>query len=159
MEIPPCEWIDFGNLAIGIGTFALAIVLGIISIVSTIKGRRIHIADKRQEWVSTFRKQVSQVLTLQQQFTLIIKDCSLVELDALLKELNMASNEIRFMFDPSDQRRDRLEDLFAEISNDFKNKDTENFAKKQYEIIRITDSIISKQRKKIVELDNSEPII
>ena len=159
MEKPPCEWIDFGNLAIGIGTFALAIILGIISIISTRKARKIHIADKRQEWVSTFRKQVSQVLTLQQQFNLIIKDCSVKELDALLKELNMASNEIRFMFDPSDKRRDRLEDLFAEISNDFKNKETENFPAKQYQIIKITDTIISKQRKKIVELDNSEPII
>ncbi len=159
METLSSEWIDYGNLAIGIGTFALAIVLGIISITSTRKGRKIHIADKRQEWVSTFRKQVSQVLTLQQQFSLIIKDCSVEELDVLLKELNMASNEIRFMFDPTDQRRDKLEDLFAEIWNDFKNKDTGNFAEKQYQIIKITDSIISKQRRMIVDLDSSEPII
>lgn len=159
MEVPSSEWIDFGNLAIGIGTFTLAIVLGIISVSSTKKARKVHIADKRQEWVNTFRKQVSQVLTLQQQYNLIIGDCSVEELDALLKELNMASNEIRFMFDPSDKRRDKLEDLFAEISNDFKNKDTENFANKQYQIIKITDSIISKQRTKIIELDNSEPII
>jgi|TARA_B110000090_G_C13185915_1_gene371106 hypothetical protein len=159
MEKPPCAWIDFGNLAIGIGTFILAIILGIISVISTRKARKIHIADKRQEWVFTFRKQVSQVLTLQQQFNLILKDCSVEELDALLKELNIASNEIRFMFDPTDERRNRLEDLFAEISNDFKNKDTVNFPEKQYQIIKITDSIISKQRKKIVELDNSEPII
>lgn len=159
MEIPSSEWIDFGNLAIGIGTFTLAVVLGIISVSSTKKSRKVHIADKRQEWVNTFRKQVSQVLTLQQQYNLIIGDCSVEELDALLKELNMASNEIRFMFDPSDKRRDKLEDLFAEISNDFKNKNTENFANKQYQIIKITDSIISKQRTKIIELDNSEPII
>ena len=159
MEKPHCEWIEFGNLAIGIGTFALAIVLGIISIISTRKARKIHIADKRQEWVSTFRKQVSQVLTIQQQFNLIIKDCSLEELDALLKELNMASNEIRFMFDPTDKKSNRLEDLFTEISNDFKNKETENFPAKQYEIIEITGSIINKQREKIVNLDNSEPII
>ena len=158
MEIPSTEWIDLGNLAIGIGTFALAIVLGIISVVSTRKGRKVHIANKRQEWVSTFRKQVSQVLTLQQQYSLIINDCSLEELDALLKELNMAYNEIRFMFDPSASRRDKLEHLFADISNVFKNKDNKNFAKKQYQIIKITDSIISEQRKKIVELDNSEPI-
>ncbi|PWG04046.1 hypothetical protein [Polaribacter aquimarinus] len=159
MEVPSSEWIDFGNLAIGIGTFTLAIVLGIISVSSTKKARKVHIADKRQDWINTFRKQVSQVLTLQQQYNLIIGDCSVEELDALLKELNMASNEIRFMFDPSDKRRDKLEYLFAEISNDFKNKDTENFANKQYQIIKITDSIISKQRIKIIELDNSEPII
>jgi len=159
MEIPSSELINFGNLAVGIGTFALAIVLGVISIVSTRKNRKIHIADKRQEWVASFRKQVSQVLTLQQQYNLIIKDCSVEELDALLKELNMASNEIRFMFDPTDKRRDKLEDLFAEIFNDFRNKQTEDFAKKQYQVIKITDSIISKQRKKIIGLDNSEPII
>ncbi|WP_300025018.1 hypothetical protein [uncultured Maribacter sp.] len=159
MEIPSSEWIDFGNLAIGIGTFALAFVLGIIGIISARKGRKIHIADKRQEWVSTFRNYVSEVLTLQQQHSLIIKDCSIEELDALMKELNMASNKIRFMFDPSDNRRDKLEDLFAAISKDFADKNYENLAEKQYQIIQITDSIISKQRKKIVELDNSEPII
>lgn len=153
------EWIDFGNLAIGIGTFALAIVLGIISFMSTNKSRKIHIADKRQEWVSTFRKQVSQVLTIQQQYDLIITDCSIAELDALLKELNMASNEIRFMFDPTDKRRDKLEDLFAEITYDFKNKQTQELPKKQYQIIQITDAIIRKQRIKIIELDNTEPII
>ncbi|MFH7010851.1 hypothetical protein ACHRV5_03210 [Flavobacterium sp. FlaQc-52] len=159
MEIPSSELINFGNLAVGIGTFALATVLGIVSIVSTRKNRKIHIADKRQEWVASFRKQVSQILTLQKQFDLIIKDCSVEELDVLLKELNMASNEIRFMFDPTDKRRDKLEELFAEIFNDFRNKQTEDFAKKQYQIIKIADSIISKQRKKIIELDNSEPII
>ena len=120
MEIPSSELIDFGNLAVGIGTFALAIVLGIISIISARKSRKIHIADKRQEWVSTFRKQVSLVLTLQQQFNLIIKDCSLEELNALLMELNMTSNEIKFMFDSTDKRRDRLEEIFAEIFNDLK---------------------------------------
>ncbi len=159
MEILSSEWIDFGNLAVGIGTFTLAVVLAIISIVSTRKDRKIHIADKRQELISTFRRQVSQVMTLQQQHNLIIKDCSVEELDALIKELNMAENGIRFMFDPTDKRRDKLEDIFAEITNDFKNKQTEYFAEKQYQIIKITDSIISKQRKKIVELDNSEPII
>ncbi|PKG42835.1 hypothetical protein [Psychroflexus sp. MES1-P1E] len=159
MEIPSTEWIIFGNLAIGIGTFTLAIVLGIIGIISAKKGRKIHIADKRQEWVSTFRNYVSEVMTLQQQHSLIIKDCSIGELDALMKELNMASNKIRFMFDPSDNRRDKLEDLFAAISKDFTNKNYENLAEKQYQIIQITDSIISNQREKIIELDNSEPII
>ncbi|ASS49331.1 MAG: hypothetical protein A3D31_03595 [Candidatus Fluviicola riflensis] len=159
MEIPSSKLIDFGNLAVGIGTFTLALVLGIISILSTRKSRKIHIADKRQEWVSTFRKQISQVLSLQQHYTLIISDCTVEELDLLLKELNLAQNEIRFMFDSNDTRRDKLEELFAEISNDFKNKQTENFAKKQYQIINLTDSIISQQRKKIVDLDNSEPII
>lgn len=159
MELPSSELINFGNLAVGIGTFTFAIILGIISVFSTRKTRKIHIADKRQDWVSSFRKQISQVLTLQQQFGLIIKDCSIEELNLLLKELSMASNEIKFMFDSNDKRRDKLEELFAEIFNDLKNKQTNDFAKKQYQIIKITDSIISKQRKKIVDLDNSEPII
>ena len=159
MEKSPTEWINFGNLAIGIGTFVLAIVLGITGIASAQKGRKIHVADKRQEWLSTFRNYVSEVLTLQAQRSLIIEDCSLEELDALLKELNMATNKIRFMFDPSDNRRDRLEDLFHAISKDMAAKNYDNLAEKQYQIIKITDSIISEQRRKIIELDNSEPII
>ncbi|MCR1025775.1 hypothetical protein NQT66_13210 [Cellulophaga baltica] len=159
MELPSSEWINFGNIVIGIGTFALAIVLGATGIVSARKARKIHIADKRQEWVSSFRNYISEVLTLQNHHSLIIENCSVEELEVLLKDLNMASNKIRFMFDSSDERRDRLEVLFADISKDFANKNYRDLQKKQYQIIKITDEIISKQRKKIVELDDTEPII
>ena len=159
METQTTQYIDLGNLAVGIGTFALAIVLGIINIITARKSRKIHIADKRQEWVSNFRKQVSKILALQLQFDLIIKDCSVEELDKLLMELNLVSYEIRFMLAPTDKRRDDLEDIFAEIFTALKNRRSENFSKKQYQVIKITDSIINEQRKKIVDLDNSNPIL
>lgn len=69
------------------------------------------------------------------------------------------SYEIRFMLAPTDKRRDGLEDIFAEIFTDLKNRRSENFSKKQYQVIKITDSIINEQRKKIVDLDNSNPIL
>ena len=159
METSTSQLIDYGNLAIGIGTFTLAIVLGIINVISTVKSRRIHIADKRQEWVTNFRTQVSKILALQLQFDLIIKDCNTEELDKLLMELNLVSYEIRFMLCHTDKRRDDLEDLFASIFTDLKNRQNENFAKMQFQVIRIVDSIINEQRKKIVSLDNSNPII
>ena len=154
-----CDWINYGNLSIGIGTFILAIILGITTIISNRKSRKIHIADKRQDWIINFRKQIAEILTLQQQLNLIIKDCSLEELETLLMALNLATNEIRFMFPNGDKRRNKLEDILAEIMEDFKNKSDEKLAVKQYQIIQITDFIINKQRIKIVELDNSEPII
>jgi hypothetical protein len=159
METSTTQYIDLGNLAVGIGTFTLAVVLGIINIIANRKSSKIHIADKRQEWVSNFRKQVSKILALQLQFDLIIKDCSVEELDKLLMELNLVSYEIRFMLAPTDKRRDDLEDIFAEIFTDLKNRRSENFSKKQYQVIKITDSIINEQRKKIVNLDNSNPIL
>jgi hypothetical protein len=159
METSTTQYIDLGNLAVGIGTFTLAVVLGIINIIATRKSSKIHIADKRQEWVSNFRKQVSKILALQLQFDLIIKDCSVEELDKLLMELNLVSYEIRFMLAPTDKRGDDLEDIFAEIFTDLKNRRSENFSKKQYQVIKITDSIINEQRKKIVNLDNSNPIL
>jgi hypothetical protein len=159
METSTTQYIDLGNLAVGIGTFTLAVVLGIINIIAARKSRKIHIADKRQEWVSNFRKQVSKILALQLQFDLIIKDCSVEELDKLLMELNLVSYEIRFMLAPTDKRRDDLEDIFAEIFTALKNRRSENFSKKQYQVIKITDSIINEQRKKIVDLDNSNPIL
>jgi len=159
METQTTNYVDIGNLAVGIGTFALAMVLGIINIVANRKSRKIHIADKRQEWVSNFRKQTSKVLALQLQFDLIIKDCSVEELDKLLMELNSISYEIKFMLALTDKRRDELEDLFAEIFTLLKNRESENFSKKQYEVIKIIDEIINEQRQKIVSLDNTNPII
>lgn len=159
METLSTQYIDLGNLAIGIGTFALAIVLGIININASEKSRKVHIADKRQEWITNFRKQVSKVLALQLQFDLIIKDCSVEELDKLLMELNLASYEIKFMLPRNDKRRNELEDLYSEIFTLLKNRESNSFSKKQYQVIKIIDSIINEQQKKIVNLDNTDPII
>ena len=63
MSTPPCHWIDFGNLAIGIGTFTLAIVLAIVNWRSSNRDRKVHIADKRHDWLKEFRSDVAEFLT------------------------------------------------------------------------------------------------
>lgn len=64
METPPCSWVDFGNLAIGIGTFILAIVLGIATWLNSSRDRKVHIANKRQDWINELRIMVSEYLSI-----------------------------------------------------------------------------------------------
>jgi len=45
------HFVDFGTLAIGIGTLVLAIVLGIANWRNAKLDRKVHIADKRQAWI------------------------------------------------------------------------------------------------------------
>ena len=165
MEIPPCDIVDLGNLAIGIGTFTLATVFGIVSWRSAIQDRAVHIADKRQEWVSTFRKTITDIFSLQQHYDSVIDDCSIEELDLMLREWNTHTNLVKFML-PNDMKvRDRLEDLFHEIFEELrvrkksKNRSGDQLAEKQMELIRITDAVLKVQREKIVNLDNSGPLI
>lgn len=125
------NWIEFGNRAIGIGTFALAMVLGTITLIGSNKDRKVHIADKRQEWIVTFRKQIAGILTVQHQFMLQIDDCSVAELDAILKELNTLNNEVKFMFHSKDKNREKLDDLFTEIFEDLKARNMNSIIGKQ----------------------------
>ncbi|MFD2099135.1 hypothetical protein [Flagellimonas iocasae] len=159
------EIIEYGNLAIGIGTIAIAIVFGIISWRSTKSDRAVHIADKRQEWVNSFRDKISKSIALQIHYDSIIDDCSLEELDAMLREWSTLLYQIKFMFPSEMKVRDRLEDLFHEIFEELrirkktKDRSGDKLAKLQTDLINISDSIINTQRTKIVRLDSSNPLI
>ena len=163
---PKCEWIDYGNLILGIGIFALAIVLGYINIMSRKKESKVHIANKIEEWVYNFRKQLSKTYILQLEYLLIKKAHGhrSERIPPLLKNLQTAMNEIKLLFDPFDPRYMEIERLFEDILYYFQTQKRgsllkKDLLKKQMIISEIAHLIISKQRKKIVELDNSEPII
>lgn len=165
MYTPSNNIIEYGNLAIGIGTFTLAIVLAFVNWKGSSRDRAVHIADKRQEWVNTFRKTITDILSLQQHYDSVIDDCTLEELDLMLKELNTLTNQVRFFFPPEMKVRDKLEDLFHEIfeelraRNKSKDRTGDKLAEKHMELIRITDSVLKVQQEKIVNLDTSSPLI
>ena len=56
--------LDYGQLVIGIGTLVLAMVLGIATWVKANRDRRVHIADKRQQWITDLRNSVSEYLAV-----------------------------------------------------------------------------------------------
>jgi len=55
---------DYGQLAIGTGTLILAIVVAITTAYTSRRNRRIHIADKRMEWITEFRNTISELISV-----------------------------------------------------------------------------------------------
>lgn len=65
--------IDFGNLAVGIGTVALAIVTFIISQRNLRQQKKQKIAEFRVEWIDGFRRDVSSLFKIQYEISAIKK--------------------------------------------------------------------------------------
>lgn len=55
---------DYGELAIGAGTFLLALVVALTTAYTARRNRRIHIADKRMEWINEFRNTITELIAL-----------------------------------------------------------------------------------------------
>ncbi|NAY93473.1 hypothetical protein GTQ34_16295 [Muricauda sp. JGD-17] len=55
---------EFSELAIGIGTLALGIAVLISTGVSNRRNRRVHLADKRKEWLKEFRDKIAELMSL-----------------------------------------------------------------------------------------------
>ena len=56
--------LDYGELAIGVGTFLLGITVAVTTAYTSRRGRRIHIADKRMEWITDFRNTISELISV-----------------------------------------------------------------------------------------------
>ena len=52
---------DYGELAIGIGTFILAVAVAVSTYYNSRKDRKVHIANKRHEWINEVRNLVSEI--------------------------------------------------------------------------------------------------
>ncbi|WP_127140337.1 hypothetical protein [Flagellimonas marinaquae] len=61
---PEPSILDYGELAIGAGTFLLGIVVAISTGYTARRSRRIHVADKRMEWVTDFRNTISELISV-----------------------------------------------------------------------------------------------
>ncbi|GMN12107.1 hypothetical protein MTsPCn9_34560 [Croceitalea sp. MTPC9] len=55
---------DYGEIAIGAGTFILGIVVAITTGYTARRNRKIHIADKRMEWITEFRNTISELISV-----------------------------------------------------------------------------------------------
>ena len=64
METDTTSILEYGNFAIGVGTFLLALVLGVSNFYRFNRDRKVHIADKRHDWVREFQKNVARLLSI-----------------------------------------------------------------------------------------------
>lgn len=164
LETPPCSWIDFGNLAIGIGTFVLAVVLGVIGWYNSKRDRKVHIADKRHDWINEFRTNVAEFYT-------VMNDAGMVndfgghegQTRDVVRQLNLSLNKLRLLLDPKSEHTNKLLTYMGEmirlimveynaIAPEGEDNYRQEIAKMDSEIYMVSEKIISEKWEKIKNL-------
>ena len=108
-----CEWVEFGNLAIGVGTFVLAIVLGISNWRTSSMDRKVHIANKRQDWINELRIMVAEYLSIAQEMHVRRKVP-----DDLMRRLITIRNKLVLMLNPEEENTKLLIEILDSIYNE-----------------------------------------
>lgn len=170
IETPPCSWIEFGNLAIGLGTFALAIVLGVLGWHNSRRDRKVHIADKQQEWLREFRHNIAELMALQLAMSVPptygsrIGDDQLgpeIKLNRTLK-LDHLTNKVLFMFDTRDGHYDEVKiaiEACTGLLGSVTGMTAAHMGNRHSDLRILIDRIIHRQRNRIANLDTQSPLI
>lgn len=61
---PEPSILDYGEIAIGLGTFLLGVAVAFSTGYNARRNRRIHIADKRMEWITEFRDTITELIAV-----------------------------------------------------------------------------------------------
>ncbi|MEX0315692.1 MAG: hypothetical protein AB3N18_16060 [Allomuricauda sp.] len=144
------NWIDYGNLAIGIGTFLLAVVLGIATWVRANRDRRVHVADKRQDWINGLRQAVSEYLAVCNVADLRVQTeqiAAIQEYTALLRKIELMLNPYE---DNSKQLLAKMEEMKGFL---FARSDQLHYEVIADEITRITQKILKDEWNRVKSLD------
>ncbi|NER13562.1 hypothetical protein GWK08_08950 [Leptobacterium flavescens] len=168
------NWLPFA-------TFVLAGVVAYTNYINSIRDRKVHIADKRQEWVNRFRELISEISSLYRNIRLSLRvgeSATSTELRILISELNAKTSLVLLMFDADDPNRTELSGFFSNVfailtrqsrqivegegddltEEELRNLD-QNLLQEEQNIIRVAGIVISEQRSKISTLDNSDILI
>ena len=150
-----------GNLAIGVGTIFLGIIVLIVNSNNSSKDRKIHIADKRKDWMVEFRNLVGELLDYHN--VMISKDLGNIknteEFHRYFSKLYNIQYKIRFML-PDNRGKDFLEimdNMSMELS---KAEPVISFLiLERKKLINITNQILEQQRNDIAILNSYKPLI
>ncbi|KAA2218509.1 hypothetical protein [Maribacter flavus] len=162
---------DYGELAIGIGTFVLGIAVAIATWYNASKDRKVHISDKQQDWLIQFREITSNLIGIQNQ--LFYKYWSIIDTnittDEIVRgrqdlghELEKYQAQLLLMFDSNDKIYKKFVSHFAIINPIlFKGALSEEnlligARNKMFDDIHQT---IKKQKKRIANLNTKNPLI
>ena len=105
-----CDWIDFGNLAIGIGTFSLAIVLAFVNWRSSSRDRKVHIANKRHDWIKEFRVCIAEFLSEISNVDTAQKLQHFEDARGISKTVTVLVNKTRLLLDENNEYKNELLD-------------------------------------------------
>ncbi|MDO6603174.1 hypothetical protein [Arenibacter palladensis] len=106
---------DYGNLAIGAGTIFLGIIVLIVNSRNSNRDRKIHVANKRQEWIREFRNAVS---TFQGEIEVVYELASSTSSEIpykYMQSLYRSMNEIIMMVYSDDDNSTELLEKMSEV--------------------------------------------
>ena len=154
LETPASDWIDFGNLAIGIGTFLLAITLGIVTWVRANRDRRFHVADKRQDWINDLRDTISEYLAI----------CSVVvdmkeddDIHQKVERYTFLIRKISLMLNPDEDKSKKLLSKIEEMKEFLMIKGEQwEFEDLSDNITHVTQKILKEEWERVKSLDRKK---
>tara|TARA_R110000751_G_C13788546_1_gene481855 strand:- start:989 stop:1456 length:468 start_codon:yes stop_codon:yes gene_type:complete len=153
MEVNSPTILDYGNLAVGAGTFLLAIVLGISNYSRSIKDRKVHMADKRYEWINEFRENVAQILSISSEINILREAGLYDEANAIFNELRLKVNLVRLMLDNNiEDSHLLLEKLGNLLVHSFGHDLSQDFLALDNEVYSASQKIINKEWSRIENL-------
>lgn len=173
LETPLFSLMDIGNLTIGIGTILLGIGVLRATWVIANRDRKVHIADKQQDWLREFRHKIAELMALQMAMATISSTATSVSGEKALLEhrtgrlnqlvkLEHLSNNLLFMFDTRDGHYDDIK-VAVEACNSVLGTvnimTAAKMATQHSDLRKLIDKIINQQRKRIVSLDIKSPLI
>ncbi|MDH7444647.1 hypothetical protein [Aquimarina sp. 2201CG14-23] len=148
--------VDLGNLILGFGTFFLGIVVLYINTKNSNRDRRIHLADKRQQWIVEFRSTIVELLIEMEKVNSSIDNTSEQSSkyeDEISLPLIKKLHEITLLVDSfNDKSADLLDEIGASISL-IKN-DRVQFLNNIPKILILSKELIHHEWEKIKTLSN-----
>lgn len=153
METNTISILEYGNFAIGVGTFLLALVLGVSNLYRFNRDRKVHIADKRHDWVREFQKNVARLLSISAEINVLREAGLYDEANGLFAELRMNVNLIRLMLDANIKKSDQLlEKLGNLLVHSFGHDTSQDFLDLDNEVYIISQEIINNEWSQIKSL-------
>ena len=154
------NWIDKATLAVGIVSIFVAMVVLVVNNRNQARNRKIHVADKRQEWCRDFRNLLGDCINLQNQIMKGLVE-NLVDRQLKLQELATIHLRFRLMFMDGDSKYSKLKDSLDIIYKEL-NKMGPNpgfIGLEREKLLKTSNEILGEQRRKIANLDSEKPLI
>lgn len=153
MESMKNNWIDLGNLAIGVGTIFIAIAVLIVNTRSTNRNRLVHLADKRQDWVNRLTDLVSEYTSLHMFIDANEGKIEAPEWREKVNRLSTLMTSIILMLDPNDSVQQSVIEKIATITKPKSTRGGLVASKIHSEIFVAVQSIIAVKRRQIEKLE------
>lgn len=171
LQIPEQSF-SWWDIALGTSNIILALVVARSAWVISVRDRRVHLADKQQDWLIEFRHNIAELMSLQIHMS---TRKSKKDVDGLpdmeeytqrkfqeLQRLDYLTKRVLFMFDTKDGYHHKIK-ITIDACNDHLSKVDETTLSKMslehMELRKLIDEIINRQRSNISNLETKNILV